>query len=166
MLGDNEFMDVSQKPDTSDVADDESSPSRNTRSSPEALLVLILVSIPLGILYYYIAKRPGGLQIFAMVAYSALIPYIASNCFLNEVPWRRLTRKRFLVAHCLYLALMYCIVTFAEAIKPNLPAWSIHEGRKGSLFQFILIVIFVIMACFELAWRKKHSDEDASVDQL
>jgi hypothetical protein len=99
-----------------------------------------------------LADKPGGLQILAMVAYTFLIPYIASNRFLNLVPWDRLIRGKVLLGHCLALVIVYGITTEALAVRPRLPAWLITSGRRPSLFTICLGGIILALAFGEFYW--------------
>jgi hypothetical protein len=139
----------------------QSDPDR--RSSGKAFLIaLVALIMPSGILFFALKDRPSGIQIVVIVAYTLLIPYIASDRFLNLVPWDWLTRGKFLVVHGLALAIVYGITTAALAAKPYLPPWFTTEGRKGSFFDWCLIGILLVLAFCEYSWGSTHEGEEAS----
>jgi hypothetical protein len=84
---------------------------------------------------------------------------MASNRFLEFVPWNRLTRPKFLLVHLAVLAAVYGITTEAFAIRPQLPAWFVISGRKGSFFDLCLLGIFFVLAVCECSWASKHDEE-------
>jgi hypothetical protein len=112
-----------------------------------------------GILLVSLVDRPGGIQIFAMVAYTFFIPYIASNRLLDLVPWDRLTRGKVLLGHCLALVIVYDITTEALAVKVRLPTWFVTSGRRPSLFLVCLGGILLALAFCEYFWLMKSGDE-------
>jgi len=93
-----------------------------------------------------------------MVAYTLLIPYMASDRVLKLVPWDRLTRGRFLLQHCLALAIVYLITTAALAAKPYLPALFTLESRGGSIFVLSLVGILYLLARLECSWGLRRED--------
>ena len=156
------------------MSDDEPLSLLQTSNSPESgsaepnpnkrdggMVVLITLGyLALGsILLVNLVDRPGGIQIFAMVAYTFLIPYIASNRFLNLVPWDRLIRGNVLLGHCLGLVIVYSVTTEALAVKHRLPAWFITSGRRPSLFLVCLGGILLALAFCEYLWVMKSKDE-------
>jgi hypothetical protein len=150
-----------QTPKSPESASAESDPDPDRRSSGKALLIaLVALFIPIGILFVALKDRPGGIQIVAIVAYTLLIPYIASDRFLNLVPWDRLTCGKFLLVHFLTLAIVYGITTGALAAKPYLPPWFTTEGRKGSFFDLCLMGILLALALCECSWGSKHEGEE------
>ncbi|HTC47106.1 MAG TPA: hypothetical protein VK722_07275 [Candidatus Aquilonibacter sp.] len=112
-----------------------------------------------GVLAIALADRPGGIQILAMVAYTFLIPYIASDRFLNLVPWDRLIHGKVLLGHCLALVIVYGITTEAPAVRPRLPTWFITSGRRPSLFLVCLGGVLLALAFCEYHWVMKSKDE-------
>lgn len=103
--------------------------------------------------------RPGGMQILAMVAYTFLIPYIASDRFLKLVPWDQLIRGKVLLGHCLALAIVYGITTEALAAMPHLPAWFITSGRRLSPFIVCLCGVLLALAFGEYYWAIGPDDK-------
>jgi hypothetical protein len=126
-------------------------------------LIFFAFLIPIGYLFWTSSERPGGIQIAIMVTYTFAIPWLTSNRFLKPVPWALFNRfrGRFLLVHCLALAVVYGITTAAYAAKPYLAGWFIVEGRKGSFFDLSLMAIFFVLAVWESSWILKHKDEGA-----
>jgi len=156
------------------MSDDEPLSLLQTSNSPESgsaepdpnkrgyggVVLITLGYLALGsILLVNLVDRSGGIQVFAMAAYTFLIPYIASNRFLNLVPWDRLIRGTVLLGHCLALLIVYGITTEALAIKPRLPSWFITSGRRPSLFLVCLGGILLALAFCEYYWVMKSKDE-------
>ncbi|MFI5126510.1 MAG: hypothetical protein ACHQJX_06755 [Candidatus Acidiferrales bacterium] len=156
------------------MSDDEPLSLLQTSNSPESgsaepdpnkrgyggVVLITLGYLALGsILLVNLVDRSGGIQVFAMAAYTFLIPYIASNRFLNLVPWDRLIRGKVLLGHCLALLIVYGITTEALAIKPRLPSWFITSGRRPSLFLVCLGGILLALAFCEYYWVMKSKDE-------
>ena len=124
------------------------------------VILTTIASLIVGVvLTIALADKPGGLQILAMVAYTFLIPYIASNRFLNLVPWNRLIRGKVLLGHCLALVIVYGTTTEALAIRPRLPAWLITSGRRPSLFTICLLGILLALAFGEFYWATSPEGE-------
>ncbi len=158
---DDGLMDLLQTPKRPESGSADSDPDR--RSSGKAFLIaLVALFIPIGVLFVALKGHPGGIQIAAMVAYTLLIPYIASDRFLNLVPWGRLTRGKFLLVHCLVLAIVCGITTGALAAKPFLPPWFTAGGQKGSFFDWSLIGILLVLAFCECSWGPRHEGEETS----
>jgi hypothetical protein len=154
------LIDPLQTPKRPESGSAESGPHR--RSAGVAFLIaLVALFIPSGILFAALTDRPGGFQIVTMVAYTLVIPYIASDRFLKLVPWDRLTRGKFLLEHCLALAIVYGITTGALAAKPYLPTWFTAVARKGSFFYWCLFGILFVLAFCEVAWGSMPEDEEA-----
>jgi hypothetical protein len=133
-------------------------PEAYKRDSLPAFAIAIGLMLAIGTLYWNLKGRSGGMQIVAMVAYTFGIPYILSNRFLRYVPWGLLNRfrERFLLVHCVALAVVYGITTLALAVKPRLPDWFVASGRKGSLFELCLLGIFLALAFWECSWISGH----------
>jgi len=112
-----------------------------------------------GVLAITLADRPGGIQILSMVAYTFLIPYIASDRFLNLVPWDRLIRGKVLLGHSLALVIVYGITTEALAVRSRLPTWFITSGRRLSLFLVCLGGVLLALGFCEYHWVMKSKDE-------
>jgi hypothetical protein len=91
------LIDLMQTPKSSESGSGESDPEPERRGSFQAFLILVAFLIPIGILFFNLGGRPVGLQPCAMVAYTFAIPYIASDRFLNLVPWAILTCRKFLL---------------------------------------------------------------------
>jgi hypothetical protein len=127
-------------------------------------LIFVLI-IPFAILFGELGDRPGGFQIAALVMYTISIPFVASEFFVKLIPWKALTRRKFLLRHCRALAIVYVITTGALAAKPHLPDWFTEEVRKGSFFDWFLIVTFYLLACNECNWGEGLEDKDSSVAQ-
>lgn len=163
-MPDDDFIDLIRAPENLESRSGESDEKTGRRSSFSAFVVLLVFGIPLGYLFWTLQDRPGGIQIATMVAYTFAIPYILSDRFLNPVPWALLNlfRERFLLVHCLALAVLYGIVTGAYAIKPRLPAWFVISGRKGSFFDLCLLIAFLILSFCECSWISRHKSEQAA----
>ncbi|HEV2289373.1 MAG TPA: hypothetical protein VGR81_10515 [Candidatus Acidoferrales bacterium] len=134
-------------------------PDPNKRNYGMVVLITLGSLVLSGVLCVNLVDHPGGIQTLAMVAYTFLIPYIASDRFLNFVPWNRLIRGKALLGHCLALVVVYGITTEALAVKPRLPIWFITSGRRLSLFPFCLGGILLALAFCEYRWVMKSKDE-------
>lgn len=129
------------------------------------LLVIFVIVIPFVILFGELSDRPGGFQIAALVMYTISIPFVASEFFVQLIPWKALIRRKFLLRHCRALGIVYAVTTGALAAKPHLPDWFTGEYRKGSFFDWFLIWGFYLLACGECNWGEKLEDKDSSVAQ-
>ena len=158
-MPDDDLIDLLHTPDSPEPR--ESDPNR--RGSFAAFFIALAFLIPGCWLFFKLKDRPGGIQIAVMVAYTCAIPYITSDRFLNPVPWAHLNRfrEKFLLAHGLALTVVYGITTGALAIKPRLPIWVVTSGRKGSPFDFCLLIILLVMALYECSWMSRHWGEQA-----
>jgi|SRR5664279_818771 len=162
-MADDELIDLLQKPKDPEPDFDEAEPTPAQRSG-WAFVLTLACFIPIGILFNKLANRPYGIQIAILVTDTFLIFYIASNRFLNPVPWDLLSRcrRRFLLGHAVALAVVYCITTWALAVKPHLPTWFVVSGRKGSLFDLCLIVILILLGFYEYSWLSRQEKKQAS----
>jgi hypothetical protein len=131
----------------------------NKRNYGMVILITFAFLIVGVVLVIALADRPGGIQILAMVVYTFLIPYIASDRFLNLVPWDRLIRGKVLLGHCLALVIVYGVTTEALAVRPRLPTWFITSGRRPSLFIVCLGGILLALAFGEYYWAMSPEDE-------
>jgi len=152
------------RPPESGPAESEPRPYRRNGGISLLLLIFVLI-IPFAILFGELGDRPGGFQIAALVMYTISIPFVASEFFVKLIPWKALTRRKFLLRHCRALAIVYVITTGALAAKPHLPDWFTEEVRKGSFFDWFLIVTFYLLACNECNWGEGLEDKDSSVAQ-
>jgi hypothetical protein len=182
-MADDELIDLLKAPDNpkSDSGESSLEPDRDAafdpkllaswnptrRDYPNVLLItfagLALILIVVGIL----KDRPSGPQVAAMVLYTFAIPYILSDRFLRFVPWALLNRfrKKFLLMHCLALAVIYGITTFAFSVKSSLPDLFITSGRRPSLFYYCLGGILLALAFWECSWISKHKGRDTSGEE-
>jgi hypothetical protein len=137
-----------------------SSPADPNKRNYGMVILTTIASLIVGVvLAIVLADKPGGLQIVAMVVYTFLIPYIASDRFLDLVPWDRLIRGKVLLGHCLALVIVYGITTEALAVRPRLPAWLITSGRRPSLFTICLGGILLAFAFGESYWAMSPEGE-------
>jgi hypothetical protein len=98
------------------------------------------------------------------MGYTLIVPYILSDRFLRYVPWDLLNRFRgkFLLVHCLALALVWGITTLAFAAKPILPQWFVTSGRRPAVFYYCLGGILLAFAFWESSWISGHKGEESS----
>jgi len=154
------------EPDRSDAFDPELIASWNPsrRDYPNVLFITFAGLALICIVFVNLKDRPGGMQIAALVLYTLAIPYILSDRFLGFVPWALLNRfrKKFLLLHCLALAVVYGITTLTFAAKPRLPDWFITSGRKPALLYYCLGGILLALAFWECSWISGQKDEQAS----
>jgi len=154
------------QPDRSDAFDPELIASWNPsrRDYPNVLFITFAGFVLVCVVIVNLRHRPGGMQIVALVIYTLLIPYILSDRFLRFVPWSLLNRfrKKFLLVHCLALAVIYGMSTFAFSVKRSLPVWFITAGRKPSLFNYCLGGILLALAYCECSWISAHKGRDTS----
>jgi hypothetical protein len=162
-MPDDDLIDLMQTPKSPESGSEESDPTPSQRNGL-AFLILLAFFIPIGYFFWKLQDRPGGIQIAIMVAYTAAVPFFASDRFRKPVPWSFFNRfrERFLLGHCLALAIVYGITTGALAVKPRLPAWFTTEGRKGSFFDMCLVLIFIILVICEWSWMSRHERKQAS----
>jgi len=154
------------QPDRSDAFDPELIASWNPsrRDYPNVIFITFAGFALICVVLVNLRSRPGGMQIAALVIYTLLIPYILSDRFLRFVPWALLNRfrKKFLLVHCLALAIVYGITTLAFAAKPSLPDWFITSGRKPALFYYCLGGILLALAFWECSWISGHKGRETS----
>jgi hypothetical protein len=154
------------KPDRSDAFDPKLIASWNPtqRDYPNVLFITFGGLALIFIVVVNLIDRPGGMQIAAMLLYTLAIPYILSDRFLRFVPWDLLNRfrRKFLLVHCLALAVICGITTLAFAAKPILPDWFITSGRKPALFYYCLGGILLALAFWECSWISGHKGRETS----
>jgi len=159
-MPDDDFIDLMGK---SKAADSDSDP--NERDSFSAFIIGVgAFLLPTGVVVLTLKDLPGGIQIAAIVVYTLTIPHILSNRFLSYVPWDLLNRfrQKFLLVHCLALAVICGITTLAFAARPRLPDWFITSGRRPALFYYCLGGISLALALWECSWITGHKDEHGS----
>lgn len=152
-----------ETPNRSESCSSESDPEPYRRIGSAALLLaLAAVLIAAFFLLAAVRGRPVGTPILVLVAYTFLFALLA---FKSRVPLDRLTRGRFLLQHCLVLAIVYAITTEAVAAYPHLPTWFTampRHGRGFSFFGWCLIVISLVLAFCECSWVFRDEGEQVS----
>lgn len=134
--------------------------ARRRKDNFKDFLIRVTGLIAICILFAVLQNRPNGMQIFAMVAYTVAVMYIASNRLFNLVRFNRLSRARLLLLHCLALVIVYVITTEALAVKPRLPNWFVRRDWIVSLFDWCLMWIFLILAAGEYLWAMRPFAEN------
>jgi hypothetical protein len=178
-MPDDDFIDLMKAPkgaESVSVESDSGEPDSegDQRDSLSAFIVGVGACFaPIGVVVFTLKNLPGGIQIAAIVAYTLTIPYILSNRYLSYVPWDLLNRfrKKFLLAHCLAMAVICGITTLAFAARPSLPDWFITSGRRPALFYYCLGGVLLALALWESSWISKHKsgqgfDKDKSGPRL
>jgi hypothetical protein len=171
-MADDDLIDLPKTPAESDSGKTTQQQDRNAAFDPKLLaswnptrrdypnaLLITLAGLALSFIIVWTLKdRPGGPEVTAMVLYTLAIPYILSDRFLRFVPWELLNRfhKKFLLMHCLALAVTYGVTAFAFSARPSLPDWFITSGRRPSLFYYCLGGILLALAFWEGSWISKH----------
>jgi hypothetical protein len=122
------LLQTSNRPESGSLEPD---PSKR-RGGMVVLITLCYLAVG-SILLVYLVDRPNGIQVFALMAYTFLIPYIASNRFLNFVPWDRLIRGKVLLGHCLALVIVYGVTSEALAVEARLPSLVPYFGPTEPL---------------------------------
>jgi hypothetical protein len=164
-MPDDDLIDLMKTPRSPDSDPDESDSEPDQRDGLSAFLIGVAACfVPIFVAFVTLKDLPGGMQIAAMLAYTLAIPYILSNRFLRYVPWDLLSRfrQRFLLLHCLALAVVFGITTLAFTAKPRLPDWFVTSGRKPALFYYCLGGILLALAFWECSWISGRKDEQAS----
>jgi hypothetical protein len=140
--------------------------SGSAESDQYAAFLVAFVAVLIAVFFLLAAVRargPVGTPIAAMSFYTLVIAWFA---YRLRVPWDRLIRGKFVLGHCLALAIVYLITTKALAAKPHLPAWFTHEYRRGSWLDLCLYFTFIAVAVCEYSWvLRDEGEEDSEVEQ-
>jgi hypothetical protein len=147
----------SAESDRSNSESADSASKYTLEDSLRAFVVLIVLAGPLcGFLFHAQGHSPET-QFFSLLLYTLGLFYIQTNRFLDEVPWDTLIRcrsKLFLI-HAPSLAIVWCILSSALALHPYCPKWFTEEGSKGSLFEWSLTVLCLVLCFVELSIIRK-----------
>jgi hypothetical protein len=151
--------------DDGDLIDPQQTPKRPESGSvqPDPILAFLLALVAIFIAFFLLLAaargRPVGIPMVVMVGYTFMIAFIA---YRFRVP--RLARGKFLLGHCLALAIVYLITTKALGAYSHLPTWfTAGTGhRGGSFFTWCLAVIFLVLAVCEYSWGLRDEGEEAA----
>lgn len=152
MPDDPEFIDLMKAPESSDSNSPDPDVGAQRRNGIEAFLILVAFAIPFGLLGLALKGHRGGPEILAMAGYSIAITYIASDRYLNSVPWTLLTRQKFLLMHGVALGVVYAITAGAIAIRTQVPSWMLVSGRRGSFFDACYFLVLLVLALCQSFW--------------
>jgi hypothetical protein len=116
-------------------------------------LAPLLAGVTFGVLFFPFMSRPWGLPVATLAAYSVLVFGLAlrdENCSLGRIEVQDLL-PRFLLLHIPFLVGVYWIEMEWLKLKSNMPDWLTVRGRRGSLYEWILIAVLYL-----IAWRQAH----------
>jgi hypothetical protein len=143
-----------EEPQTPEEDEDASSSQLYRWAHFPALLVFAVLIIPLH-------RHPWGWQIAIAGGYTAYVFWFAFGSVLNSaddffgdsrVPKYAV---ELLLPHALILALVVLGVTEWFHLKPLLPEWVTHEGRKGSLWMLFGWLLLASAGIWQGSWMAK-----------
>ena len=118
-----------------------------------AIQLAMLQAFAAVIVFIPFMDRPWALYAAAITGYSVLVFSMAfrdTECSLRKPEVRR-KLPGYLVLHLLFLAVVYGIQSHSIRLAPQLPRLMTLEGRKSSLFEWIVTFALVM-----LAWGQEH----------
>jgi len=138
------------------IADSESKkePPKDAKAGDVGAVQLALVqTLGAALPFIFFSDRPWDPYAAALTCYTVLVFSLAfrdAECSLRK---REVRRKvpGFLLLHIPLLAAVCVIVRFSILSAPWLPRFVTQEGRKGSMFEWIVTVALMM-----LAWRQEH----------
>lgn len=97
-----------------------------------------------------------GLPVATLASYSVLVFGMAfrdENCNIGRSQVQEQLGK-FLLIHVPFLLLVYAFEAEWLKLKPGMPYWLIQRGRKGSLYEWILIALLCLIAWGQVHWMR------------
>jgi len=132
-------------------------------------LAVVLAGVTFCALFFPFMKTPWGLPVATLSAYSVLVfawAFRDSNCSLRR-PQVQDQLTKFAFIHMMFLLLVYGIEAEWLNMASRMPSWLTLRGRKGSLYEWILITSLCLVAWWQVHWmraivkRKIRSDSSA-----
>jgi hypothetical protein len=131
------------------------------------LPIFLTMTVGSGVLFVYLAERPFGIQIAAMVCYtSAIVLYTFSANrglprYLFGCPLVRAQFPRLVQRHIVFLPVLITILTAAFQLRPQLPAsWLIASGERNSMppFTIVLFILSALLAFVQILTNRSLLD--------
>jgi len=111
-----------------------------------------------GLLFILFRNHPWRWQIAIDGAYTVYVFFFALGAGLQSLDDlfgdSRVSRSvaKLLIPHILILALVTVGVTSWFHLRPTLPEWATHEGRKGSLWDYCGWIILAVAGIWQGIW--------------
>ena len=116
-------------------------------------LAVLLAGVTFCALFFPFMKMQWGLPVATLAAYSVLVFGLAfrdKNCSLRR-PQVQEHLPKFLLLHMPFLLLVYSVEALWLNFGSRMPNWLTVRGRKGSLYEWILIALLCL-----IAWGQEH----------
>jgi hypothetical protein len=99
----------------------------------------------------WIAPQAAGLTCYTVYVFGMV--FRDAECSLRRSQVRQ-KLPFFLLLHIAFLAAVYSTVSFSIRLAPELPRVMTNEGRKGSLFQWIVTFSLLFLGSAEEHWMR------------
>jgi len=140
--------------EAADTTWDDSTPNDTWGNySATGRLGVVLAGVTFCILFFPFMHRPWGLPVATLCAYTVLVFSLAfrdENCSLDRTQVQE-KLPLFAAMHLPFLLAVYGIVLEWTHLASDMPNWLTVRGRRGSLYEWILIAILCLVA-----WRQEH----------
>jgi hypothetical protein len=146
--------DEQTSPDTS--WDDTTPKDTWNNYSATGRLAVVLAGVTFCVLFFPFMSRPWGLPVATLAGYSVLVFSWAlrdENCSLGRIEVQELL-PRFVLLHIPFLLVVCGIEMEWLRQRSNMPDWLIVEGRKGSLYMWILTALLCVIAWQQARWMR------------
>jgi hypothetical protein len=134
---------------------DDAEPKDTWRNySATGRLAVVFAGVTFCVVFFPAMGTRWGLPVAALSAYSVLVfswVFRDKNCSLSR-PIVQEQIPRFLLVHVPFLLFVYWIVTEWIERKSMMPGWLTMRGRKGSLYEWILIASLCLLAWGQQRW--------------
>jgi hypothetical protein len=133
---------------------DDKTPKDTWRNySATGRLAVVLAGVTFCAFFFPFMGTQWGLPVATLAAYSVLVFALAfrdKNCSLRR-PQVQGQLTKFAFMHAPFLALVYGIESEWLNMSSRMPSWLTARGRKGSLYEWILIASLCLVA-----WGQEH----------
>jgi hypothetical protein len=119
-------------------------------------LAVVLAGVTFCALFFPFTGTQWGLPVATLISYSVLVFALAfrdKNCSLRKPQVRELI-PQFLLMHLPFLSVVYWIEAEWLNQKSNMAYWLTARGRKGSLYEWILIALLCLIAWWQQHWMR------------
>ena len=136
---------------------DDTAPKDTWRNySATGRFAIIVAGITFVALFLPFHGKPWGLPVATLAAYSGFVFSMAfrdKNCSLRKPLVQRQIPK-FLLLHVPFLILVYMAEAKWINLTQGMPDWLTTPSRRGSLYEWILIVLLGLIAWWEVHWMR------------
>lgn len=139
-----------------------------------AWAVLLVGTVLAGLLAVFMLKKGFGIQVAALVGYTALIFFLLFRdydpSYLEAYSLRRNAVRQqipyLLAIHAVFLVVVFTVLTIALSLRPSLPpSWLVEGGKRRSTFEWPLLLIGSVIAWVQVYISRRILSGSVKADQ-